>query len=349
MIYDHLNNAGRYAKMHPGFEKAFDFLYSNDVAAMENGTYTIDGEEVFAIVNSYDTEPEEKRIWEAHKKYIDIQYIAAGKEKMAVAPLHTMHESQAYNEEKDFSLFKGEGTQFLVDTGYFTIFYPADVHMPNIAAGQPEFVKKVVFKVRVPDPLLTLCFATNNAHKLHEVTKKINPELIRVLSLEEAGINAHNIPEKGKTLEENADQKAEYIYNNFGRNCFADDTGLEVEALGGEPGVYSARYAGPGCNAEENVKKLMAEMEGKTNRSARFRTVITLILDAAEYRFEGIINGSIAYEPKGDSGFGYDPVFIPDGYTQTFAEMPLKMKNKISHRALAVEKLVKFLTKEFSE
>lgn len=348
MVFDHLQNASRYFHLNTGFQRAFEFLSSNDIPNMENGTYEIDGDEVFAIVNSYNTEFEEGRVWEAHRKYIDIQYVAQGTEKMGIAPLHSMKISKDYDDEKDFMLFEGAGNEIIVPTGFFTIFFPTDVHKPNVCVNDPEFVKKVVIKVRVPEPIITLCFATNNAHKLEEVRKKVHPELIQILSLKECNIETE-IPEKGNTLEENAYQKAEFIYNRYGKNCFADDTGLEVEALNGAPGVFSARYAGEEADAQNNVRKLLQEMDGRVNRRAQFRTVISLMLNAAEYRFEGVIKGSIAHEPKGNHGFGYDPVFIPDGYTQTFAEMPLELKNKISHRAIAVEKLVRFLTDEFSE
>lgn len=188
----------------------------------------------------------------------------------------------------------------------------------------------------------TLVFATNNKHKLDEV-KKITNHLVTILSLSE--INCHDeIPETADTLEGNALQKARYIKEHFGYDCFADDTGLEVEALDNAPGVYSARYAGPDHDAEANMKKLLSEMEGKENRKARFRTVIALIREGKEYLFDGQINGQIIQEKRGNAGFGYDPVFMPDTYTQTFAELGDDIKNGISHRALAVQKLVSFLS-----
>lgn len=188
----------------------------------------------------------------------------------------------------------------------------------------------------------TLVFATNNKHKLDEV-KKITNHLVTILSLSE--INCHDeIPETADTLEGNALQKARYIKEHFGYDCFADDTGLEVEALDNAPGVYSARYAGPDHDAEANMKKLLSEMEGKENRKARFRTVIALIREGEEYLFDGQINGQIIQEKRGNAGFGYDPVFMPDTYTQTFAELGDDIKNGISHRALAVQKLVSFLS-----
>lgn len=189
---------------------------------------------------------------------------------------------------------------------------------------------------------MKLVFATNNAHKLEEVSAMLG-DTFELLSLND--INCHaDIPETADTLEGNARLKASFVYQNYGLNCFADDTGLEVEVLGGEPGVYSARYAGgEGHDSEANMRKLLAELEGKDNRKARFRTAISLILDGKEYLFEGIVNGEITTEKRGDSGFGYDPVFRPDGYEQTFAELGHEIKNQISHRARAVQKLCEFL------
>lgn len=188
----------------------------------------------------------------------------------------------------------------------------------------------------------TLVFATNNLHKLEEV-RHIVSDQVRIVSLSE--INCHDdIPETADTLEGNALIKARYIRDHYGYDCFADDTGLEVEALDNAPGVYSARYAGPGHDAEANMQKLLRQMEGKENRKARFRTVVALILDGKEQLFEGVINGEITTGKQGDSGFGYDPVFRPDGYGLTFAELGNDIKNRISHRALAVGKLAEFLS-----
>ena len=189
---------------------------------------------------------------------------------------------------------------------------------------------------------MKLVFATNNQHKLDEV-RKITAGNTEIVSLSD--INCHEeIPETADTLEGNALQKARYIKEHFGYDCFADDTGLEVEALHNAPGVYSARYAGPGHDSEANMNKLLHEMEGKENRKARFRTVIALILEGEEYLFEGVVNGTIIKEKKGGSGFGYDPIFMPDTYAQTFAEMGNDIKNRISHRAEAVKKLTAFLS-----
>ena len=184
-------------------------------------------------------------------------------------------------------------------------------------------------------------FATNNSHKLEEV-KDILGNKIELLSMKEIGC-FDDIPETENTLEGNALLKARYIYKHFHVDCFADDTGLEVEALNGAPGVYSARYAGEGHNSEANMKKLLLELEGIENRKARFRTVFALIINGKEHLFEGIIKGEIVRNRKGTSGFGYDPIFVPEGYSQTFAEMGNEEKNKISHRAIAAQKLCKFL------
>lgn len=190
---------------------------------------------------------------------------------------------------------------------------------------------------------MKLVFATNNKHKLDEVRKITSRHPVEIVSLAE--INCFDdIPETADTLEGNALQKAHYIQEKFGLNCFADDTGLEVEALNNAPGVYSARYAGPGHDSEANMKKLLYEMEGKENRKARFRTVIALVWNGKTYTFDGIVNGTITTTKRGENGFGYDPIFIPEGYEQTFAELGNDIKNQISHRAKAVEKLDEFLT-----
>ncbi len=187
-----------------------------------------------------------------------------------------------------------------------------------------------------------LVFATNNAHKLEEIAAILGDK-VELLSLND--IDCHtDIPETAETLEGNALLKSSFIYRNYQLDCFADDTGLEVEALNGAPGVYSARYAeGEGHDSQANMRKLLHELEGKENRKAQFRTAISLILDGKEYLFEGVIKGEIIKEKRGDSGFGYDPIFKPEGYEQTFAELGNETKNKISHRALAGQKLCEFL------
>ena len=186
--------------------------------------------------------------------------------------------------------------------------------------------------------------ATNNAHKLEEIAAILGEEM-ELLSLKDIQCNV-DIPETANTLEGNARQKAMYIYENYGMDCFADDTGLEVEALDGAPGVFSARYAGDGHDSEANMQKLLAELDGKENRKAQFRTAICLIMHGKEYLFEGIVKGIIIKEKRGNTGFGYDPIFVPEGHSLTFAELGNDIKNTISHRARAVEKLCQFLQKE---
>ena len=190
-------------------------------------------------------------------------------------------------------------------------------------------------------------FATNNAHKLEEVTAILGNK-IELLSMKD--INCHaDIPETADTLEGNALLKARYIFENYQLDCFADDTGLEVEALNGAPGVYSARYAGDAHNSEANMKKLLQDMEGIENRKAQFRTVFALIINGKEHLFEGIVKGEITKHRHGTSGFGYDPVFIPEGYTQTYAEMGNELKNKISHRGRAIQQLIAFLKEQHNK
>ena len=182
-----------------------------------------------------------------------------------------------------------------------------------------------------------IVFATNNQHKLQEVREIFNKSL-DIVSLQDIGCE-EDIPETADTLEGNALMKARYVKEHYGYDCFADDTGLEVAALNNAPGVYSARYAGESKDSGANMQKVLKELEDKNDRNARFRTVIALILDGKETLFDGIINGTIIESQKGTAGFGYDPVFIPSGYSETFAEMGNEVKNTISHRALAVEKL----------
>jgi len=186
-----------------------------------------------------------------------------------------------------------------------------------------------------------LVFATNNDHKLRELRQILSSEF-ELLSLNDIGCS-DDIPETGNTLEANAAQKSFYIWDKYGIDCFADDTGLEIEALGNEPGVYSARYAGEGRNANDNMLKVLEKMKNESNRNARFRCVISLILDGEERQFEGIVEGKILTEKHGDAGFGYDPIFMPDGFKQSFAEMSADDKNHISHRGRAVTKLVDYL------
>lgn len=186
-----------------------------------------------------------------------------------------------------------------------------------------------------------LVFATNNRHKADEVGDLLGTR-VKVKTLKEIGCVV-DIPETADTLEDNASMKSSYIQKHYGLDCFADDTGLEVEALNGKPGVFSARYAGPGKQAADNMALLLKNLEGSSNRKAQFRTVISLILDGEEFQFEGIAKGEIILEHAGDEGFGYDPIFKPEGFDRTFAQMSKDEKNQISHRGQAVRELVQFL------
>ena len=188
---------------------------------------------------------------------------------------------------------------------------------------------------------MKIVFATNNTHKLEEIRRMLQGSH-QIVSLAEIGCH-EDIPEEQDTLEGNALQKARYIKQHYGYDCFADDTGLEIDALGGRPGVYSARYAGEAKDSEANMRKVLAEMQGHSNRRARFRTVIALILGNEEHLFEGKVEGEILTARQGSAGFGYDPVFRPDGYDRSFAEMDPDTKNSISHRGEATRKLAAFL------
>ena len=189
--------------------------------------------------------------------------------------------------------------------------------------------------------MLKIVFATHNPHKLYEV-KAMLPASVELLGLHDLNFT-EEVPETQPTLEGNALQKARYVHERLGCNCFADDTGLEVEALDGAPGVISARYAGDHKNSEDNIDKLLLQLEGKASRRARFRTVIALIIQGEEMLFEGIVEGEIIRERRGAEGFGYDPVFVPQGHSQTFAQMPLELKNTLSHRFRAVKMLAEYL------
>ena len=190
---------------------------------------------------------------------------------------------------------------------------------------------------------MQLCFVTNNKNKLLEVSSILQP-IVKINSLDDIGFY-DQILETGSTLEENSLVKAKCIYDKFGMNCFADDTGLEIDALDGDPGVYSARYAGLNCNADDNINLVLNNMKDVSNRKAIFRTVITLFLDSEQFSFEGKVDGKISLEPKGNFGFGYDPIFVPNGFDNTFGEMRSIDKNRISHRKKAINRLSLFLDK----
>ena len=192
---------------------------------------------------------------------------------------------------------------------------------------------------------MELIFATHNENKVIEI-KNLIQKNIKLLSLSDIGFK-DEIIEDGKSLHENSLIKAKYIKSKYGMNCFADDTGLEVQSLNNEPGVYSSRYAGYPINSNNNIKKLLENLYRFNNKNARFRTVISLIISKNIFSFEGIINGKIIHEIRGNSGFGYDPVFIPSGYNKTLAELSLKEKNTISHRSIAINKMMNFLRKNY--
>ena len=188
---------------------------------------------------------------------------------------------------------------------------------------------------------MNLCFATNNANKLKEI-KELVKSGYTILSLADIGCT-DELPETRPTIEGNSAQKAEYIWEHYKTNCFADDTGLEVEALNGEPGVYSARYAGADCKPEDNINLLLNKLQGIQNRKAMFRTCITLIINGEQKQFEGRVEGEILNDRRGEKGFGYDPIFMPKGFAKSFAEMTMEEKNSISHRGLAVKALISYL------
>lgn len=191
---------------------------------------------------------------------------------------------------------------------------------------------------------LKLVFATRNSYKIDEIARTMGSKYV-VISMEEAGCT-DDLPETSFTTAGNAMQKAQYFYDRFKMDCFAEDTSLEIEALDGRPGIYSARYAGPAKSFDDNVNKVLEELQGQSNRKAMFRTVIGLIFKGEHHIFEGIMKGTILTEKRGTGGFGYDPIFMPEGYEETYAEMDGQKKNAISHRALAVKKLVEFLEKQ---
>jgi XTP/dITP diphosphohydrolase len=188
---------------------------------------------------------------------------------------------------------------------------------------------------------MKIVFATNNSNKIKEIQSML-PNNIEIISLESIGCQ-EDIPETSDTIEGNAIQKANYVLENYGYDCFADDTGLEVEALKNEPGVFSARYAGEQRNANDNMNKLLANLEDKSNRNAQFKTVICLNLSGNQYLFTGIAKGEITLQKSGNGGFGYDPIFQPEGFSETFAEISLELKNEISHRGKATKELIQFL------
>jgi XTP/dITP diphosphohydrolase len=211
------------------------------------------------------------------------------------------------------------------------------IHSNNFKFVIPTFVQSKFFS----NSPMKLVFATNNKHKLSEIRQLLSHKF-SILSLDDIGVE-EDLPENQNTLEGNAHEKAMYVFEKYGENCFADDSGLEIEALGGRPGVYSARYAGKKRDAFDNMQKVLSEMKEAGNRNARFKTVISLIIDGKEKQFEGVVYGTILEELRGKDGFGYDPIFQPEGFNKSFAEMSAEEKNLVSHRGMAVRKLVEYL------
>lgn len=193
---------------------------------------------------------------------------------------------------------------------------------------------------------MNLIFATSNSNKLKEI-KNLLPKEICINDLNSLNF-FEEIPENENSIKKNAEFKANFIHSKYNINVFADDTGLEVRVLNGEPGVYSARYAGEDCDSNKNMEKLLKKLINKKNRKARFKTIIALVLNNKLHHFEGIVNGTIAHSKKGDKGFGYDPIFIPEGYKKSFAELSLNEKNEISHRSIAVKKLINFIKNQLT-
>ena len=193
---------------------------------------------------------------------------------------------------------------------------------------------------------MNLIFATSNSNKLKEI-KNLLPKEICINDLNSLNF-FEEIPENENSIEKNAEFKANFIHSKYNINVFADDTGLEVRVLNGEPGVYSARYAGEDCDSNKNMEKLLKKLINKKNRKARFKTIIALVLNNKLHHFEGIVNGTIAHSKKGDKGFGYDPIFVPEGYKKSFAELSLNEKNEISHRSIAVKKLINFIKNQLT-
>jgi len=335
MIIDRLDARNEYRiSSLPNLSRAFDWLIQQDFETLEDGKYPILGDDVFAIVNRYETKEEGK--WEAHRSYADLQYVASGAELMGYAPLPQMEEIQAYSESDDYALFDGDGEFLVFQEGMFAIFLPGDVHMPGIMLEDSAPVCKVVIKIRLQPPA-ELVMATGNPHKLAEVSSVLGADFLLRTAID-AGFRTA-LKEDGDTLEANAMQKAEQVFQATGLACIADDTGLFTEALNGEPGVFSARFAGEDADDAKNRDLLVARMDGATNRKACFKTVIAYISETVSFTVIGEVWGTILPAEQGTGGFGYDSLFVPDGYTQSFAELHAAEKNRISHRAKALTAL----------
>ncbi len=341
MILDTLSHWHQYQMdVLPGLSSAFTWLEETDLQQIKPGRYPIDGDHIFALVSDYQTKDGDEGKWEAHEVYADLQYVVQGSELLGYAPLREMEVIKPYDEENDYALFDGPGEFVHFAEGMFAILMPQDAHMPGIAFETPEPVRKVVIKIRI-GYRTPLVMATGNAHKLEEARQILGKHAF-VTSMTQAGFSG-TLEENETTLEGNAYQKALQVYEALGVDCFADDTGLEVEALDGKPGVYSARFAGPNATYADNCKKLLADLDGVTNRRATFKTVICYLEKGRPIMAEGEIHGTILEAPRGEGGFGYDALFQPDGMDKTFAEMSAEEKNAISHRRLALDTLAIYL------
>lgn len=345
MIIDTLNNRHLYRMPSlPGLNRAFTWLEETDLQNIKPGRYPIEGDFVYALVSDYETKTGDlEGRWEAHEVYADLQYVVKGSELVGYAPLREMMVVKEYDETNDYALFDGPGEFIHFAEGMFAIFMPDDAHMPGIAFDEPESVRKVVIKIKIGERA-PLVMATGNAHKLEEARAILGTKA-EVLSLKEAGFN-DKLEETGETLEANAREKALLVYEATGADVIADDSGLEIEALNGAPGVYSARYAGEEATDADNRAKVLEQMKGQSNRKARFRTVICHVSRGNVRSFEGLVEGTILEAPRGEGGFGYDSLFQPVGFDKTFAEMSAEEKNSISHRGAALRALAAYLTPE---
>lgn len=341
MILDTLSHWHHYQMdILPGLSEAFTWLEETDLHQIKPGRYPIDGDHIFALVSDYQTKDGDEGKWEAHEQYADLQYVVHGSELFGYAPLREMEVIKPYDEENDYALFDGPGEFVHFNEGMFAILMPQDAHMPGIAFEEPEPVRKVVIKIRI-GYRTPLVMATGNAHK-YEEARQILGQHAFITSMSKAGFTGV-LEENESTLEGNAYQKALQVYEALGVDCFADDTGLEVEALDGKPGVHSARFAGPDASYEDNCKKLLDALKGESNRKATFKTVICFMEKGRPIMAEGEVHGTILTAPRGEGGFGYDALFLPDGSDKTFAEMSSEEKNARSHRRLAMDALASYL------
>jgi XTP/dITP diphosphohydrolase len=339
MIFDHISHPYRYScPQLPQLSLAFDWISKQSFSTLPDGQYAILGEEVFAILSSYETKAGELGKWEAHRRYADLQYMVEGSELMGYAPLSIMEEITEYNEENDFALFDGPGEFLHFQEGMYAVFMPEDVHMPGIELEEKETVRKLVIKIEIKS-VQTLSLASGNVHKAKEF-EGILGDTWRIATAAECGFKG-TFTESGNSLEANAREKAETLYAFCGNPVLADDSGLFVEHLDGKPGVFSARFAGEEATDQQNRQKLLSELRGVGNRNAYFKTVLCYkASDSGIVEVSGIVHGTLLEEERGLNGFGYDSLFVPNGFNKTFAELPLAVKQQISHRAIATRNLI---------